>query len=126
MFVRLYDIKERHRPGHWFPVLQSLAAQGLGEALCQLGDIHSDGRWIGKYDPAHALKCYRSAIMRGDRIALYNLAITHLNWNEMSGYRFWLARAAMVDDEYRTELKQFRIRFPHDAMRRWHRYAQER
>jgi hypothetical protein len=126
MFARLYGIKEQRRPGHWFPILRSLAAQGLATALCQWGDIHSDDRWVGMCNPARDLKFYRDAIMRGDRLAMYNLSITHRNWNEMKAYRHWLARAAQFDDGSKAELKRFRMRFSHDAMRRWHRFARER
>jgi TPR repeat protein len=126
MFVRADVIKHQHQPGHWLPIVRSLAVQGVPAAQFDLGDIYSDERWSGEYCPQRALLWYRRAILRGHPTAMYNLAITYRNWGDMARYRYWLARSARYDAEVRAELKAFRSRFPHEVMRRWRRYAKER
>jgi TPR repeat protein len=126
MFSRADAIQYHHAPGHWLPILQSLAVQGAAEAQIYLGDIHSDQRWRGMYSRPQALFWYRRAIHQGHPTAMYNLAISYRNWGNMAGYRYWLARAAAMNPDEKAELKRCHTRFPHDIMRRWRRYAQER
>ena len=126
MFVRVDAIQQRHAAGHWLPIIRSLAVQGVPEAQYELGNIHSDQRWLDVYCVSKALFWYRQAIKQGHPAAMYNLAISYRNWGNRAGYRHWLRRAAAINPDENDELKRFRTRFPHDIMRRWHRYAQER
>jgi TPR repeat protein len=126
MFVRVDAIQQRRVAGHWLPIIRSLAVQGVPEAQYELGNIFSHQEWPGMYCVPQALFWYRQAIKQGHPAAMYNLAITYLNWGDMAGYRHWLSRAAAINPDDRDELKRFRTRFPHDIMRRWHRYTQER
>jgi TPR repeat protein len=125
MFLRMDAIERFGKPGHWLPILRSLAVQGVPEAQYALGNVHTDERWAAMFSPALAVAWYQRAIRQGHPTAMYNLAITYRNWGDMAKYRYWLARAARLDLECRDELKAFRTRFPHEIMRRWHRYAQE-
>jgi len=126
MFVRVDAIQRRAAAGHGLPIIRSLAVQGVPEAQYELGNIYSDQEWLGMYSASKALFRYRQAIRQGHPTAMCNLAITYRNWGNMLGYRHWLSRAAAINPDEKDELERFRTRFPHEAMRRWHRYAQER
>jgi hypothetical protein len=73
-----------------------------------------------------AFALQRRAAATGDAISLYNLAMTHLNRGDLMHYRHWLARAARVDPSARDELREFRTRYPHEAMRRLRRLCPAR
>ncbi len=116
-YAHALAILDRERNGHALPILQYLAARGFAPAMHILSD----------FLPARpSLRLQRRAAVNGDPLSRYNLAIEYRNRGNMRGYRHWLARAARVDPFYRQELRQFRTRFPHACMKRWHRFAEER
>ncbi len=125
MHIRADRIRQRLCAGDSFPIYQSLGVQGDAEAQSELGNVYSNS-YERVFAPGNALRWYRKAMMQGGQNAIYNLAIAYRNWGDLTGYRHWLARAAQRDPEAKAELKRFKTRFPHEVMKRWHRYAPER
>lgn len=112
LYARAADILEGRRNGHALPILRKLALHAYPPGMNMLVDFEDDGR---------ALTLQRRAAASGDANSLYNLAMTYLNRGDLGRYRYWLARAARIDPTVRHELRGFRTRYPHEAMRRLRR-----
>ena len=122
LYARALAIEDDGAAGHALPIWRAMALRGNPYAQQRLADILSDPLNIGLYRPRQGLAWYRRAIRSGNSAAMYNMAITCRNSNKLGGYRYWLARSARIDTRDVVELKQFRTRFSHAIMRRWHRY----
>jgi hypothetical protein len=112
LYARALDILERRGKGHALPILRKLAARGFAPAMNVISDF---------VPHAEALALLRRAANRGDAVSTYNLAITHRNCGDMRRYRLALARAARLDGDAAAELRRFKTRFPHTAMRPFRR-----
>lgn len=116
LYQRAIDILEGRQPGHAQPILRKLALRAYAPAINMLVDFENEAR---------GLTLQRRAAASGDPNSLYNLAMTYLNRGDLGRYRHWLARAARVDMTARHELRGFRTRYPHEAMRRLRRLCPE-
>lgn len=122
LYARALAIEDDGAAGNALQIWRALALRGNPYAQQRLADILADPSNIRLYRPKHGVAWYRRAIANGNSAAMYNLAITYRNRNNLGGYRYWLARSARIDQRDLVELKQFRTRFSHRIMRRWGRY----
>jgi TPR repeat protein len=117
LFERALRILEGRANGHALPIIQKLACRGFPPAVSILSDYLSD---------AEAIKILRKVARRGDAVSAYNLAVTYRNRGDLLNYRHALSRAARLDEDAAEELRGFKLRFPQEAMRRFHRSAPEK
>ena len=122
LWRRVFAIEEHRAAGHLMPILWRLSMIGNIYAQIELA------RRLTWYEPDEsprnrklATRWSRRAALRDDcRFSRYHLAIDRLNRGDLTGYRYWLARDKSPDS--REELRSFKIRFSHCAMRRWPRF----
>ena len=117
LYARARDILDGRATGHALPILRALAVRQFPPAQNTLSDF------LGSRD---ALALLRRAAAQGDDTARYNIAIECRNRGDLRHYRYWLSRAARFDPDARSELRQFRRRFPHTIMKQFRMFAPER
>ncbi len=110
LYSRAWDILEGRKNGQALPIFFALAVRGFAPAQDVVSDFVS---------PDERIAWLRKAVAGGHDLALYNLAIEFLNRGDRSAYRHWLSRAAKTNPDAKAELKQFRTRFSHEAVRKF-------
>jgi hypothetical protein len=117
LYARALSILDGRANGHALPIIRKLVARRFPPAATVLSDYLPD---------AQSVALLRKTARQGDAGSAYNLAITHLNRRDMRLYRSSLAHAARLSEDAARELRAFKVRFPHDAMRRFKRIRPDR
>ena len=100
-----------------------LALRGHTGAMIELASWFSDdgsANALGvSADPFSAAGLYRRALRKGNPRAAQRLAMHSFNLNDLTGYRYWLRRAATAGDaEARQQLRYVETRLWHAAARK--------
>ena len=116
LFARACAIQERKAHGHYEPILRHLALRGHVWGMSELSRIFDPSGRMSQ--PFSAAGLNRRAWRAGNGTAARNQAMTCFNRLDLTGYRYWLWRAARVgDEESATELRRFETRLPHETAR---------
>ncbi|WP_294277984.1 hypothetical protein [uncultured Sphingomonas sp.] len=123
LYLRGLAIRYERHPGKWLPIFWHLALRGHTGAMIELADWFSNEGSADLFGtPADAFSAaglYRRAYRKGDARAAQHMAMRSFNWNDMAGYRHWLAQGVKAGDrEAGQERRYFETRLWHALARK--------
>ncbi|RYE97396.1 MAG: hypothetical protein EOO77_39120 [Oxalobacteraceae bacterium] len=117
LWSRYWGIRDDHQNGFAMPIVWHLALRRDPLALMELGSTFEKPGCIAEPFSQEGL-AYR-AFRHGYPNGAQHLAMNAFNRRDLTGYRYWLARAARAGDKDAVrELRRFEVRLPHTSARR--------